>query len=29
MFVEEPGMGNDMDNRTESIKRKTRKSPRR
>lgn len=29
MFVEETGMGNDMDNMTESIKRKTRKSPRR
>jgi hypothetical protein len=29
MFVEETGMDNDMDNMTESIKRKTRKSPRR
>ena len=29
MFVEETGMGNDMDNMTESIKRKSKKSPRR
>ena len=29
MFVEETRMGNDMDNMTESIKRKSKKSPRR
>jgi hypothetical protein len=29
MFVEETRMGNNMDNMTESIRRKTRKSPRR
>jgi hypothetical protein len=29
MFVEETGMGNDMDYMTESIKRKSKKSPRR
>jgi hypothetical protein len=29
MFVEETGMGNDMDNMTESIRQKTRKFPRR
>jgi hypothetical protein len=29
MFVEETGMGNDMDNMTESIRRKSKKSSRR